>query len=371
MEDAAPAPLPMVNVPERRWGLLAEPAYQAAERDLLAAELLGLLRRLPAAYADSPREERETAEREVLERLREVCKREICLAILDNPSGAGLCGVYLDAVWRAPDGRTVGYDPVLEDANPIHSGIGDAAGSVALRRGTHREHVRSSMKYAIARRCAALSAEYRLLGTRPLLDKLTSISPVRAYFVVEHLSGRQRRLLRERLYRELGEKSRPVIVGRPPRLPTKPTRMQHHQWLYWCLWSGILLRNAGGFPGGAVGIGTLALVDSGPRLTDKNTGEPVDPLAPIHTKAWSKLSRELNVRGLGKPTSERGLARSFGVSRGAVRRFEEAGIPVDVSYDGKGGVSYEFSANAASAALEATGRKKRADARNGGISDPA
>jgi hypothetical protein len=165
------------------------------------------------------------------------------------------------------------------------------------------------------------------------------------------------------LYRELGIKPRPLLMDRELKLPAEPTLKQRYAWLHWYLWclrmhSPEMQQRLGGVPQ------IIFVGDGDAQLTNRKTGASADSLGPIYARAYERLGRELNKQGhpIKDPESKSRIAESVGVSRDKLRSYPE--LPIKFSPDGKGGVTYTYTADDVLKAIDASSRKNPTKPRN-------
>jgi hypothetical protein len=321
-----------------------------------AAEACRLLQRLPAeAEARGWTQDRWYNSREkIIEKIEELCVSEIIRAILKNWIEAGLCGIYI-GIARNPPNTFLWI--LHEDPEVIYEGIYEAANTVAVSGVQFHEHVEACIAKNILEKSAELASELRQLKPRSLLKLCDTATLERTRFVVEHLSEAQRAALSNLLFHELGGKPRSLRMDQEPKMPEHPTLKQKQAWLHWYIW-GLRMHKPerqhmlGGVPQ------VIVVADGDRLLTNKQTGQPADPLGPIHAPVWRALGRDLNKRGhsIKDPESESRIAASIGVSRGKVRSYPL--LPIKIAPDGKGGVHYEYTMDDLLDAIEASSRKK-------------
>lgn len=330
-----------------------------------AAQACLLLQRLPAEghLQDWAPKQLESREQGILNKLEELCAPEILAAILGNWMGAGLCGIYVAVVEKPP--YTVLY-LVREDLAPIYGSIRRAAGSVAASGKQFHEHVEDCMARTVARESTEEAERLRGLKTRFLLELLSTVTLNRARFILAFLDEDQRRDLSRQLYRELGNKPRPVRMDTEPKMPAHPTLKQRYGWLHWYLWRSFMHRPEVRHQLG--GVSRISVIVDGDRmLKNRKTGKFSDPLGPIHAKVWPILARELNKHGhpIKDPESKRRFAASMGVSRSTFNRYEAENAPVKISLEGKARVKYELTMNDVLRSLEIASRKRPANRKKG------
>jgi hypothetical protein len=326
------------------------------ERHQQAAQACHLLQQIPVAAQthDWTAEEIRDRTQKILGKIEELCVSEILSAVLSDWVAAGLCGVYV-VVEQKPPYTIVRI--LREDPEIIYTGIRRAASSVAVSGVQFHEHVEACVANNIAEESAELVKELRQLKSRALLELCTTATLGRVGFVIEHLGDEQINALSRLLYRELGDKPRLLPMDRSPTLPTNPTVKQRYAWLHWYLWCREMhkperQRVVGGVPQ------VVAIADGDRMLVNRSTGQPADPLGPIHAPVWRALGRELNKRGhpIKDPESENRIAKSIGVSRDKLRTFPR--LPIKITPDGKGHVRYEYTGEDLLKAIEASSRKK-------------
>lgn len=332
--------------------VLAERRKQVVQNCLLLRKLPSEADRLNWTY-DVLRD----AEQKILKKLGELCTQEILSAILGNWIKAGLCGVYVGVEKRPP--YTILWI-VCEDAEIIYTGIRKAISSVAVSGVPFHEHVAACVSKVLSQEAAELAQELKEYKPRALLKECTSWTLDRTRFIVEYLCEEQRAALANLLFHELGGKPRPMRMDVEPTMPEHPTPKQRQAWLYAYLYrlrmhEPDIKTSLGGVPR------IVAVCDGDRMLINKSTGEPADPLGPIHAKVHEKLGRELNKHGhpIKDPESKNRIARGLGVSRATLQRYSDADVPVKLTPDGRGGVHYEFNMNSMLQALEVSARRSR------------
>lgn len=287
-----------------------------------------------------------------LEKLAQLCEPEIREAVSEDLGGAELCGVYILTVG---DQEAVGG----MDLTVIHAGVRRAASTVTASGKPPHEHVKVCVAAAIRAETSRRAAYLNGLKIPDLLSALSSTTLLRAGLLIDYLEDEQRNALSSLLYRELGNKPRPARMDKQPKMPTEPTLKQRYAWLHWYLWRTFMhrpevKRKLGGVPR------IVVIADGDRMLINKKTGKCADPLGPIHARVWPVLGRELNKRGhpIKDPESKNRVAKSIGVSRSTLKRYEDAAIPVKITPDGKGGVWHEFTMNDLVSSLEVSARKR-------------
>jgi hypothetical protein len=325
------------------------------ERHKQAAQACLLLQRIPTGLTP---EERSYRAQELTKKIEELCALEIIRAVLGKWLKAGLCGVYIGTVQNPP--YTFLWT-LREVPEIIHAGIREAVETVAVSGVQFHEHVEACVAKNIVEEAAELVDELRQLSPRAVLELSDTATLERMRFIVEHLSGEQRTALSYLLFHELGGKPRLLPMDGEPNLPAKPTLKQRQAWLHWYIWylkmhRPEMQRALGGVP-------LVVVVADGDRmLTNKKTGQPADPLGPIHAPVWRVLGRQLNKHGhpIKDPESENRIAKSVGVSRDKLRSYPPIPIKIapKVGPDGKVVVSYEYTGDDFLRAIEASSRKK-------------
>ncbi len=293
------------------------------------------------------------AEEATLSRMAELCEPEIREAVSEDLDGAELCDVYVLVV----DG--VEYVSGA-DLSIVYAGVRRAANTVVQSGRPVHDHVRACVTEAVGEEKGRKVAYMSGLKPRELLSALVSTTLRRAALLIKYLGSEQQHVLSRLLYRELGNKPRPLRLDRELKLPAEPTLKQRYAWLHWYLWclrmhSLEMRQRLGGVPR------IIVVSDGDVLLTNKKTGDPVDPLGPIHAKTYKRLGRELNKHGppIKDPESKSRIAKSVGVSRPTLQRYLKADLPIKLTPDNKGGVYEEYTMNDILAALETSSRKKR------------
>jgi len=293
------------------------------------------------------------AEEATLSRMAELCEHEIREAVSEDLDGAELCDIYVFVV----DGvESVGGAGL----SVIYTSVRRAANTVAQSGRSVHDHAQTCVTEAVGEEKSRRVAYMNGLKPRELLSALVSTTLRRAALLTKYLGSEQQHVLSRLLYRELGNKPMPLRLDRELELPAEPTLKQRYAWLHWYLWclkmhSLEMRQRLGGVP-------RIIVVSDGDVLpTNKKTGDPVDPLGPIHAKTYERLGRELNKHGppIKDPESKSRIAKSVGVSRPTLQRYLKADLPIKLTPDNKGGVYEEYTMNDVLTALETSSRKKR------------
>lgn len=252
----------------------------------------------------------------IVSELVRLCGPEIMAAMLENPAGRVLSGLRIS---------------VLENR---------------LRTTDRRGFIWGTVRLA-----PVFNDWFYRAEAENLLPLLLSLPRPVVVTMGEYLNNQQRSGLRELLYRELG--NRPVLI----LLDREPT--EQRKWLYWYLWRWEMTQ-----PGVKRTLGRVSqylfAAQSDTLPTNKQTGEPLDPLGPIHAKVWPRLGRELNKRGFSikDPESKSRTARSLGVDRSTLKRYLKADIGEEPVPDGAGRVNYQFTDEDAIRSIEVVMRKR-------------
>jgi hypothetical protein len=338
-QSLEPAPQLMSNIPKDRFG--AAVSVCQLWKDLPAEQLR-------CGWTD---EELRSREEKVLTRLAELCWPEILEAIVENQAEAGVCGIsYITtADGREGDGG--------EGLAAIYRGVRRVAGT---NKRPSNEHVKACVSQVLQEEASEEAASLRKLKPRGVLTKLASFSPLRADWLIDHLSRRQQRELRLLLYRELGNKTVPLRMDQKPNLNANSTPKQRRYQLFWYLWrlritEPDVRRALGGVPR------IVVIGDGDGIITNKKTGMPSDPLGPIHAKMWQGLGRELNkhLHPIKDPESKNKNAKSVGVSRSTLQRYLGDGPWPKLTPDGKGGLYTKYTLDDFVEALEKSSQRKR------------
>jgi hypothetical protein len=297
-----------------------------------AQEVWGLWKRLVREYpsSDQTYEEFQQYERDTLKKLAELCLPEICEAFQD----VGLerftettTKIASAAIFRA-------VKTVTESKRPIH------------------EHVKVCVREALEEYVGAFNEWFYKAEAEELLPLLLSLPRPTIARMAEYLSRQQRSGLRELVFRQLGGKPILLLRNREPK--------EQRRWLYWYLWYWEQTQpNEQGAPGEVPDVALVAHVDEIP--TSKKTGEPLDPLGPIHAKVLQQLGPEINKHGTIKinyPHSKSRIARSQGVDRSTLDRYLKTPISREPKPDGKGRVTYTFTDEDMIRAMEEVLRKR-------------
>jgi len=312
-----------------------------------------LWRYLPKAQRDHDwsDDELRTNETATLERLAQLCAPEILQAVSEDLKGAGLCGIY---VLTAGGQEAIG---AVDHLSIIYAGVRRAADTVTASGEPLHEHLKACVAASIGEETSHRVASLNGLKARDLLSALASTTSLGAALLIDHLENKQRNALSKLLYRELGDKPRLLAMDRAPTMPPNPTLQQRYKWLHWYLWCLEMhkperQRVVGGVPQ------IIVVADGDRMLTNRKTGQPVDPLAAIHAPVWRVLGRELNKKGhpIKDPESESKIASSAGMSRDKLRSLPK--LPVNITLDGEGRVVYEYTGDDLLKAIEASLRKK-------------
>jgi len=320
------------------------------------AQACRLWQRLPAEQQarDWTYKEAETARQEILRKLVELCEPEVREAVLQDLAGAELCG--LNVVPTNEGQEVVGG----EDLSAVYTGVCRAADRASKRELPLDEHFLTCISEAIAEEKQSRAKYWNGLKPRALLEALSSTSLPRAVRVIDHLDSEQTHALSRLLYRELGDKPRPLLMDREMKLPAEPTLKQRYAYFHWYIWVSHMhapesQRALGGVPQ------IIVVTDGDAILTNKKTGTPSDPLGPIHAKVWPRLGRELNKHKhpIKDPESKNRTAKSIGVTRSTLQRYLQADLPVKLMPDGKGGVYTEYRMDDVLKAVETSSQKKR------------
>jgi hypothetical protein len=167
-----------------------------------------------------------------------------------------------------------------------------------------------------------------------LLPLLLSLPRPSFEQIVNYQNRQQRIGSRELLYHQLG--GRPIVLRRDREPEEQP------RWLYWYLWYWELTQpKAQQTLGEIPDVVFAAEVDEIP--TSNKTGEPLDPLGPIHARVWQQLGPEIDKHGTTKinyPHCKPRIARSLGVDRSTVERYLKTPISREPRPDGKAEVTY-------------------------------
>ena len=315
-----------------------------------------LWRRLSAEQQarDWTYEEAAAIRQEVLRKLVELCEPEVREAMLQDLAGAELCDLY---IVPSNEGQEV---VVGEDLSAVYAGVRRAADSASQSELPLDEHFLTCISKAIAEEKQTRAADWNGLKPRALLAALSSTPLRRAARVIDHLDSERTNALSKLLYRELGDKPRPVLLDREMKLPAEPTLKQRYAYFHWYIWFSHMhgpesQRALGGVPR------IIVVADRDAILTNKKTGTPSDPLGPIHAKVWPRLGRELNKHKhpIKDPESKNRTAKSIGVSRSTLQRYLKANLPVKLMPDGKGGIYTEYTMDDVLKAVETASQKKR------------
>jgi len=289
-------------------------------------------KRLPEASSanDWTYEEFKKHEKDVLTKLAELCLPEIGEAFqevgLDRFSKTNT-SIASAAIYRAAETLT-------ETKRPVH------------------EHIKACVKEALEAHIRAFDEWFYQAKAEQLLQFLLGLSRPAVVAIGQHLNRQQRSGLRQLLFKELGNK--PMLL----RLDREPS--EQRRWLYWYLWRSEMTQPAAKQLLG--GVPRHLFVGDGDALpASKQTGKPLDPLGPIHAKAWEQLGVEINKHGTAKinhPYSRSRIARSLGVDRSTVDRYLRANIGREPIPDGKRGVTYQFTSEDVLRAMEEVMRKR-------------
>ena len=320
------------------------------------AKVCLLWQRLPAEQQarDWIYKEAAAARQEVLRKLVELCEPEVREAVLQDLAGAELCGLYI-----VPTNE--GKEAVVgEGLSAVYAGVCRAADNVSQREWPLDDHFLTCISEAIAEEKQSRAKDWNSLKPRALLAALSSTSLLQAVRVIDHLDRERTNALSRLLYRELGDKPRPVLLDREMKLPAEPTLRQRYAYFHWYIWFSHMhgpesQRALGGVPR------IIVVADRDAILTNKKTGTPSDPLGPIHAKVWPRLGRELNKHEhlIKDPESKNRIAKSIGVSRSTLQRYLKANLPVKLMPDGKGGIYTEYTMDDVLKAVETASQKKR------------
>jgi hypothetical protein len=249
-----------------------------------------------------------------------------------------------------------------ENPEIIHEGIREAVSTVAVSGVQFHERVGACVAKKIEEKSVEIVGELHALKPHALLKLCNAATLERTRFIVEHLREKQRRrALSNLLFHELGGKPRLLRMDQEPMMPEHPTLQQRRAWLHWYIWA--LKMHQPDTQRALGGVPLVVVAADGDRiLTNKKTGQPADPLGPIHAQVWRVLGRELNKRGhpIKDPESERRIADSVGTSRDKLRRYPHLPIKIEptIGPDGKVVVTYEYTGDDLLKALEASSRKK-------------
>jgi hypothetical protein len=296
-----------------------------------AQEVWWFWKKLPneASLRDWTDREFKQYERDTLKRLAELCLPEISEAFLE-----------------------VGLERFSEITTKIaSSAIYHAAETVTKTKRPIHDHVKVCVKEALEGYLRSFSEWFYQAEGEQLLPLLLSLPRSALARLGEYLNREQRRELRQLLYRELGNK--------PMLLPLDREPLGQRKWLYWYLWRREMTQP--GVEETLGGVPRYLFVGDGDALpTNKQTGEPLDPLGPIHAKVWPRLGRELNKRGhpIKDPESKSRTARSLGVDRATLERYLRADVGKAPEPDGKGGVSYTYTDSDVIRSIETVLRKR-------------
>lgn len=250
-----------------------------------------------------------------------------------------------------------------EDLAVLYRGVRRVAD---MNKRPSNEHVKACVSQVLQEEAREEVASLRKLKPRGVLTKLSSFSPLRADWLIDHLSCQLHRELRLLLYRELGNKPVPLRMDQKPNLGADSTPKQRHYQLFWYLWrlritEPDVRRDLGGVPR------FFVVADQDRIITNKKTVMPSDPLGPIHAKVWPKLGRELNKRGhpIKDPERKNRTAESIGVSRSTLGRYLAANLSVEITPDGAGGLYLKYTTDDVVKALETSTQKKRKQRKSG------
>jgi hypothetical protein len=293
---------------------------------------------------------------EALAELSRWCALEIFEAVGTDPASSGLCGIWIDKDNDAKKYRLVGNVGLVEQGlqRAVRAVLNDL-----LRDGTSDvgESVVSVVSGCIREERERRVTHLNEAKPRDLLAALVSTALLHAALLIQFLNPKQQKALRELLYRELGNRPRPLRLDVAPQLPDNPTLEQRYAWLHWYLWAMEMHKPERRDALGEVPQYLFVVSGEPPR---NRAGELKDPLGPIHAKVWEQLGPEIKKHGttnINHPHSKPRIARSLGVDRSTLERYLRADIGKEPRPDGKGGVSYTFTGEDVIRAIEEGMRK--------------